>query len=111
MTRRKVTVKYVNGMMYLPAEQVPPLAPVRDVSAIVLNGYTTSGIEGRRVFVPEVTTSLVEHRVGFGDPWPYHLRCTACGAVFGYFDCYSTTGERRALRMHFCMRCGARVEG
>ena len=38
MTRRKVEVEYVNGMMFLPAEQVPPLSPVRDVSAIILNG-------------------------------------------------------------------------
>lgn len=109
MTRRKVEVEYVNGRMFLPAEQVPPLSPVRDVSAIILNGYTTRGTEGKRVFVPEVTTTLREFHRRITDPWPYHIKCTACGVVYDYFDCYTTTGENRVLKMRYCMRCGARV--
>jgi len=52
---------------------------------------------------------LKEYHLGVMDPWPYHLTCSSCHAVYSYFDCYTTTGSTRVLRMRYCMRCGAEV--
>lgn len=53
--------------------------------------------------------NLREYHLGVIDPWPYHLACSSCNAVYDYFDCYTTTGPSRVLRMRYCMRCGAKV--
>ena len=111
MGSKRVKVAFIGDLLEVPAAEVPSPKPLQDVSRIVYNGYTTSGTDCKRIFVPLVEADLEEHHVGALDKWPYHLRCTACGAVFGYFDCYTTTGEDRRLVMVHCKRCGALVRG
>lgn len=107
--RRKVKVAFVGAKLQLPAMEVPYPEPLPDVGEIIYNGFTTRGSDAKRVFVPKATCALERHSVGATDPWPYHLRCSNCHAVFGYFDCYTTTGESRVLTMRFCKGCGAEV--
>lgn len=98
MSTEIVKVSYEgNNTMFVPAMEVPYPAPVRDVTRIVLNGFTTNGNSGRRVFVPERTCC-----------WAYHVPkrlyvCSECG-------CVKPDVRNRQYRMRYCPNCGARIE-
>ena len=65
---------------------------------------------GNSEATPRAAARLEEFHLGISDAWPYHLKCTSCGTTFGYFDCYTNTGESRVLKMRYCMRCGAKIK-
>lgn len=109
MGKRDVTVEFIKDQLNIPRWGLPHPDPLPDVSRIVYNGFTTQKADCKRVFVPLIEASLNEHRNGDSDSWPYHLRCSKCGHVFGYFDCYTTTGENRVLTMRYCKNCGAKI--
>ena len=96
--RQHVTVGYgaKDNVMFVPAMMEPYPEPVRDVSKVVLNAFTTNGNADRRAFVPERTCE----RVWYGPTRNYV--CSLCGAGL-------PKGADRYVYMNYCSHCGARI--
>lgn len=98
MSTKKVKVSYSgDNTLYMPAMEVPYPEPVRDVTRIVLNGFTTEGNSLSREFVPARKCDRVWYK-----PTRNYI-CSVCGA-----------GMPKALDRHcylnYCPHCGAKIE-
>ena len=102
MTTKKIKVAFVRDLLEIPAMEVPYPEPLQDVSKIVYNGYTTSGTEGKRIFVPKAMCRPTSE-----PPVPKHQTgCSNCGCVWDWF--YRMGGFNGPP--NYCPRCGAMNE-
>lgn len=100
MTTKKIKVAFVRDLLEIPAMEVPYPEPLQDVSAIVYNGFTTSGSDCSRTFVPMTTC----HPTTPPKRPEYSVECSNCACPWGYFynvSCFMGPPN-------YCPRCGAK---